>query len=67
MSEKEVRKCPKCGGEMAPSEALVGYGVWGFRLKKLETGDMIGDKIYALYCRNCGYIEFYKEMKEKKK
>jgi len=60
----EVKKCPKCGGEMVSGEALVGWGYWGFRLKK--TGDMVGDKIVAFYCKNCGYIEFYKEIKEQK-
>jgi len=35
----EVKKCPKCSREMAMGKALVGYGVWGFRLKKIETGD----------------------------
>jgi len=57
----EVKKCPKCGGEMALGEALVGYGVWGFRLKK--PGDYVGDRIVPYWCKKCGYIEFYKEMK----
>jgi predicted nucleic-acid-binding Zn-ribbon protein len=28
-----------------------------------KKGDVIGDRIIPHYCRNCGYIEFYKEMK----
>jgi predicted nucleic-acid-binding Zn-ribbon protein len=66
MNKKEVRKCPKCSGEMVSGEAMVGYGYWGFRLRKLETGNFIGDKIIPFYCKSCGYIEFYKEMKNKK-
>ena len=56
MGEKEVGKCPKCGGEMK-SGSVSPSG--GFRILKL--GDLQGDKAYALYCRDCGFIELYKE------
>jgi len=57
----EVRKCPKCGGEMEKGRIFT-YGGISFAKK----GDWFGDKIIPYYCKNCGYIEIYKEMKEKK-
>jgi predicted nucleic-acid-binding Zn-ribbon protein len=46
----EVKKCLKCGGEM----------------KNAKIGDLRGDRALAFYCKNCGFIELYKEMKGKK-
>jgi hypothetical protein len=64
MSEKEAKKCPKSGGEMAPGEPITGWDVLGFdvaylpfRLKK--PGDTVDSNIHAFYCKNCGYVEFY--------
>jgi hypothetical protein len=58
MNEKEVKKCPKCAGEME-----VGYlhnapywrrgrSIWGFGWD---------GRVFACKCRNCGYVEFYCE------
>jgi len=59
-SESQFEKCPKCGGEM-------NYGSispsGGFRI--LKHGDLQGDKVYAFYCRDCGFIELYKERSTK--
>jgi predicted nucleic-acid-binding Zn-ribbon protein len=57
----EVEKCPKCDGEMAKG-TLNSYP-HSFRL--LKSGDWRGDIIQAFYCEDCGYLEFYKETKEK--
>jgi len=46
--------CPKCGGEM-----LAGSASSSFRI--LKDGDLTGDYVLILYCRECGYVEFYKE------
>jgi YgiT-type zinc finger domain-containing protein len=54
MSENEVNKCPKCGGEM-----IAGTVTRDVRIAK--QGDIIGDNINAFYCRNCGFIELYKQ------
>jgi YgiT-type zinc finger domain-containing protein len=54
MSEKEVSKCPKCGGEMISGEVTRDVRI-------LKHGDLVGDNIYALYCRNCGFLELYKK------
>ena len=57
MSE-EVEKCPKCSGDMELG------GVHGdFRI--LKHGDLYGDKMYVFYCRECGFVEFYKERSTK--
>jgi hypothetical protein len=39
MSEKEVKKCPKCAGEMVEGIVLTHGGI--FRLQK--PGDIFGD------------------------
>ncbi len=53
-TEDEFRRCHKCGGEMKTG------GVHGdFRI--LKEGDMYGDRMYVFYCRDCGFVEFYKE------
>jgi len=57
MSEREVRKC-KCGGEM-----IAGTVTRDVRIAK--QGDLIGDNINAFYCRNCGFIELYKQPSSK--
>ena len=64
MSKSDVKKCPKCGGEMEKGKGLAGgYGV----VRYLKMGDRLrGDKTIAFHCRNCGYIEIYKKMKEKR-
>ena len=31
-----------------------------------KKGDWFGDKIIPYYCKKCGFIELYKEMKEEK-
>jgi len=57
MSKSEVKKCPKCGGEMVEGKRLVGY----VRISLAKKGDVFGDNIIPFYCKNCGYIELYKE------
>jgi predicted nucleic-acid-binding Zn-ribbon protein len=54
----EVKKCPKCGGEMEKGKDLKGYGS-NITLRK--SGDLRGDKIVPIYCTNCGFIELYVE------
>lgn len=56
MREKEVMKCPKCGGEMA--EGTIATHYVGFRIRK--SGDWFGDGVIPFYCKECGYIELYK-------
>jgi len=62
MSEGEVKKCPKCSGEMEKGRKLFAY--YGVTFAK--KGDWFGDKIIPYYCKKCGFIELYKEMKEDK-
>lgn len=50
MSESEVKKCPKCSGEL---ETLA------------KEYDYVDNRIVHFCCKNCGYIESYKEMKRK--
>lgn len=65
----EPKKCSKCGREMAKgSEQTLNDA---FRCtrggtegpERLERYDF---RIQPYCCENCGYIEFYKEMKENK-
>jgi len=68
MSEKEVKNCPKCGGEMEEGERITSFGRGWFpqAVKFAKKMDIYGDKIVPFYCKNCGYVELYKEMKEKR-
>ena len=59
MSESEVKKCPKCGGEMVHGKiGTVSWplGLMGwFHLRK--KGDWLGGnsrEIQAYSCKNCG-------------
>ena len=67
MSEKEVKKCPKCGGEMKVGKGLIArYMLRDMVITFAKKDDWFGNSINSFYCKNCGYIELFKEMKEKK-
>jgi len=53
----EVKKCPKCSGKMEEGRGLGGIAF-------VKKGDLVGDRIIPYYCKNCGFIELYKKMKE---
>jgi predicted nucleic-acid-binding Zn-ribbon protein len=59
----EVKKCPECGGEMEQGDYL--REVTG-PVRLIKYGDFRGDKVIPFYCKNCGFIKLYREMKEKK-
>ena len=63
MIKDEAEKCPKCGGEMKKGNGM--GGGWGF-IRFQKMGDLRGDTTFAYYCKNCGFIELYKEMKKNK-
>jgi uncharacterized Zn finger protein len=54
----EVKKCPKCSGEME-----VGYlhnaPYWRHGRSILGLG--WDGRVFAYKCKNCGYVEFYFE------
>lgn len=54
MNESRVMKCAKCGGEMKSGSV---HG--DFRI--LKDGDLMGDRAHVFYCRDCGFVELYKE------
>jgi predicted nucleic-acid-binding Zn-ribbon protein len=56
MSEKEVKKCPKCGGAMEKGY-LPGAFSWsaGESLWSIKRPS----RIFAYKCENCSYVEFY--------
>jgi ribosomal protein S27AE len=54
----EVKKCPKCGGEME-----IGYlrdAPWWRRGKSLLAAGF-GPRIFAYRCKQCHYVELYTE------
>jgi len=62
----EVKKCPRCGGEMEKGDCLFGYG-GSVKLQYFSKEKQpLQDSVIPFYCRNCGYLEFYRAMKEKK-
>ena len=63
MNESEVKKCPKCGGEMVEADRLVAHTRVLAGVSLAKKGDLVGDKIIPYYCGKCGYIEFYKKLK----
>jgi predicted nucleic-acid-binding Zn-ribbon protein len=67
MNESEVMKCPKCGGEMVEANRLVAHTRVLASVSLAKKGDILGDRIVPHYCESCGYIEFYKEIKGRKK
>jgi len=52
--ERQFEKCPKCGGEMHSGSVSTSFRI-------LKPGDLQGDKVYTYYCKDCGFIELYKE------
>lgn len=59
----EVKKCPKCGGEMVRVSRLSD----GHAAVQLSNGLLSFEgKVIPYYCKKCGFIELYKEMKEEK-
>ncbi len=63
MSDGEVKKCLKCGGEMVEADRLVAHTRLLAGITLAKKGDIVGDEIVPYYCRNCGYIELYKKIK----
>jgi predicted RNA-binding Zn-ribbon protein involved in translation (DUF1610 family) len=62
----DVKKCPKCGGEMIRgSNENLGRNFACTRSEPKPEELRVG-KVLSYCCRNCGYVGFYKEMKEKK-
>jgi predicted nucleic-acid-binding Zn-ribbon protein len=56
----EALRCPKCGGEMGSDRKLGLYTE-----VTLKKGDeYVGERINVFYCKNCGFIELYKENME---
>jgi len=59
----EVKKCVRCGGELIEEGRLIARTRVLAGVSLAQKGDIVGDRIIPYYCRECGYIEFYKEMK----
>lgn len=57
----EVKKCPKCWGEMEKG-FLLGAPHWKSGRSMLGTTY----RVFGYKCKNCGYIEFYVNAKEKR-
>jgi predicted nucleic-acid-binding Zn-ribbon protein len=56
----EVKKCPKCGGQME-----IGHldGTYNWNKGKTYIRLRHGPRIWGYACENCGYVEFYVEGK----
>jgi predicted nucleic-acid-binding Zn-ribbon protein len=60
----EVRKCPKCDGEME-----IGYLPGAFSWSKGKSLWRIGEsrRIFGHACKKCGYMDFYLDRSVKRK
>jgi predicted nucleic-acid-binding Zn-ribbon protein len=59
----EAKKCPKCGGDMVQGEFLKNLPKVIVSAKK---GRRRFDRVIPTYCKKCGFMEIYKEIKEEK-
>jgi len=58
MNEGEVKKCPKCMGEMKSGNVTRDFRI-------LKEGDLYGDKVYALYVGNAASLNYTKNRQQK--
>lgn len=54
----QASDCPKCGGEMIE-------GMTTNYVRILKPSDLSGDLVAVFYCRQCGFVEFYKKPSSK--
>jgi len=61
----EVKKCPKCKGEMIKGSK--GSLERNFACTRGEPNPEVPQnvKVQSYYCKKCGYIEFYRESRNK--
>jgi predicted nucleic-acid-binding Zn-ribbon protein len=57
----EVKKCPKCNGEMVQGEFLKNLPKVVVFSKQSQRSF---DKVIPYYCKKCGFMEIYKVMKQ---
>jgi predicted RNA-binding Zn-ribbon protein involved in translation (DUF1610 family) len=60
----EVKKCPRCGGEMEGG-SIRGYGFNPVWFASNERKGILGSKTTktkAYSCKVCGYVEIYREV-----
>jgi len=62
-----VKKCAKCGGKMVKGSEKTLNDAFRCTRPEPKKSKQYGFKIQPYYCELCGYIEFYREKKEKKK
>ena len=59
---KMTMNCPKCNGTMEINHIRT-HLVWVDELDHIPDPDKPLGPTIAYVCRDCGYIEFYREMK----
>jgi predicted Zn-ribbon and HTH transcriptional regulator len=57
----EVKKCPKCKGEMIQGEFLKNLPKVVVFSKESRRSL---DRVIPIYCKKCGFMELYKEAKK---
>ena len=58
----EAKKCPKCNGEIVQGEFLKNLP----KVIVFPNEDRRSlDRVIPTYCKKCGFMEIYKEMREK--
>ena len=66
MSEGEVKKCPKCGGQMERRTLRVGGGGYFVELSDSESVWKMGKhhRIVGFLCQECSFVELYRDVKK---
>ena len=63
----DVKKCPKCDEDIVEGMDLaVRYSLRDMSVSFRKKGDWLGDRVTPYLCKKCGFVELYKEIKEKK-
>lgn len=59
----KTTECPKCGGEMMRgSNENLGIAFGCTRAEPKKPEDLPAGRAESYYCKNCGYMEFYKSL-----
>jgi predicted nucleic-acid-binding Zn-ribbon protein len=57
------KRCPKCGGEMTEGSTETLGRNFACTRSEPKPGE-VNVRVQSFHCGNCGYMEFYRELKQ---